>query len=194
MPSFQKREKAYLRQSSGKPGAPFSASASTCGSGSRCSELTVSSQEAGEPESRERLPAFQPSAHPSTHLLSQTCEQQPRAGPVLAEGGTLFSEPRFSQLGSCRDNCAGKACLPETKPFPAAARELIRGIITLHSPFSNQLIATAVNSLSQGQLAGTRGCNDCPLACPLWLSSFKRFKKKKCFFHHEALCHTAFHK
>lgn len=124
---------------------------------------------------RERLPAFQPSAHPSTHLLSQTCKQQPLTGPVLAEGVTLFSEPRFSQLGSCWDNCAGKACLPETKPFPAAARELIRSIITLHSPFSNQLIATAVNSLSQGQLAGTRGCNDCALACPLWLSSFKRF-------------------
>lgn len=123
----------------------------------------------------EQLPAFQPSAHPNTHLLSQTWEQQPRTGPVLAEGDTLFSEPRFSQLGSCWDNCAEKACLPETKPFPAAARELICSIITLHSPFSNQLIATAVNSLSQGQLAGTRGCNDCALACPLWFSSFKRF-------------------
>lgn len=103
MLSFRKRGKAYLRQSSGMPGAPSSAWASACWS--RCSELTVCSQEAGEPES------VRPRSSPVL-IRAHTCfprpaapKQQPRTGPVLAEGDTLFSEPQLSQLGSCWDNC-----------------------------------------------------------------------------------------
>lgn len=134
---------------------------------------------------RARTPAV-----PDPRLGSSSLAQD----PCWQGSDPLPSEPRASQLGSCRDKRAGKACLAETKPF-AAARERIRSIITLRSPFSNQLIAEAVNSLSQGRLAGTRGRNNCALACLMWLSSFKKkYFFFICFFLGEALCHAGFHK